>query len=161
MIADIQLVVPLLAVIAAVAVVAARVNIPSSILLVLVGVGLALLPGLPTVQLSPDLLLLLVLPPVIYSSAVAMSWREFKFNLRPISQLAIGCVAFTTLAVAIASHWLLHLSWQIGFALGRRRRVALGSGGRLDDAAPSPLGARPANRNHAVRSDTLPRLLAS
>jgi Na+/H+ antiporter len=118
MIASIQLVVCLLVVIAAVAVVAARLNIPSSILLVLVGVGLALLPGLPTVRLSPDLLLLLVLPPVIYSSAVAMSWREFKFNLRPISQLAIGCVAFTTLAVAFASHWLLHLSWQVGFVLG-------------------------------------------
>jgi CPA1 family monovalent cation:H+ antiporter len=118
MIAQIQLVVCLLIVIAAVAVFARRFNIPSSILLVLVGVGLALLPGLPTVQLAPDVLLLLVLPPVIYSSAVAMSWREFRFNLRPISLLAIGCVVFTTFAVALASHWLLNLSWQVGFVLG-------------------------------------------
>jgi monovalent cation/hydrogen antiporter len=118
MVADIQLVASLLIVIAAVAVLATRLNVPSSILLVLVGVGLALLPGLPTVQLSPDLVLLLVLPPVIYSSAVAMSWREFRFNLRPISQLAVGCVVFTTLAVAVAGHWLLNLSWQIGFVLG-------------------------------------------
>src|SRR3974390_3933025 len=115
MIAQIQLVVSLLVVIAAVAVFARRFNIPSPILLVLVGVGLALLPGLPTVQLAPDVLLLLVLPPVIYSSAVAMSWREFPFNLRPISLLAIGCVVFTTIAVAAAGHWLLGMSWPGGF----------------------------------------------
>jgi Na+/H+ antiporter len=118
MIADVQLVVALLVVIAAVAVLARRLNIPSPILLVLAGVGLALLPGLPPVQLAPDILLLLVLPPVIYSSAVAMSWREFHFNLRPISLLAIGCVAFTTCAVALACHWLLDLSWEVGFVLG-------------------------------------------
>jgi monovalent cation/hydrogen antiporter len=62
--------------------------------------------------------LLLILPPVIYSSAVAMSWSEFRFNLRPISLLAIGCVVFTTVAVAAAAHWLLHLSWPVGFLLG-------------------------------------------
>jgi NhaP-type Na+/H+ or K+/H+ antiporter len=62
--------------------------------------------------------LLLVLPPVIYSSAVAMSWREFRFNLRPISLLAVGCVAFTTVAVAAATHMFLNLPWPVGFALG-------------------------------------------
>jgi Na+/H+ antiporter len=118
MIADIQLVVSLLIVIAAVAVIARRLRIPPPILLVLVGVVLALLPGLPTVQLAPDILLLLVLPPVIYSSAVAMSWREFRFSLRPISLLAVGCVIFTTAAVALACHWLLNLSWEVGFVLG-------------------------------------------
>jgi CPA1 family monovalent cation:H+ antiporter len=117
-IADFQLVISLLIIIAAVAVLARRLNIPSPIVLVMVGVGLALLPGLPTVQLAPDVLLLLVLPPVIYSSAVAMSWREFRFNLRPISLLAIGCVVFTTIAVAAAGHWLLGMSWQVGFVLG-------------------------------------------
>jgi CPA1 family monovalent cation:H+ antiporter len=59
-----------------------------------------------------------VLPPLIYSSAVAMSWREFRFNLRPISLLAIGCVVFTTVAAAAATHWLLGLSWPVGFVLG-------------------------------------------
>jgi len=118
MIVNIQILVLLLIAIAAVAVVAARINIPSSILLVIAGVGLALLPGLPAVRISPDVVLLLVLPPVIYSSAVAMSWREFRFNLRPITLLAVGCVVFTTVAVAAAGHWLLGLSWQVGFVLG-------------------------------------------
>ncbi len=118
MITTIQILVLLLIVIAAVAVLAARLKVPPAILLVLTGVVLALVPGLPAVELEPKFVLLLVLPPVIYASAVAMSWREFRFNLRPISLLAIGCVLFTTMAVAAASHWLLGLSWPVGFVLG-------------------------------------------
>jgi Na+/H+ antiporter len=118
MISTIQILVLLLAVVAAVAVLAARLKIPPAILLVLTGVVLALVPGLPTLELAPELVLLLVLPPVIYSSAVAMSWREFRFNLRPISLLAVGCVVFTTIAVAAATHWVLGLAWPVGFVLG-------------------------------------------
>src|SRR5438067_685828 len=84
----------------------------------LTGVILALIPGLPMVDLAPELVLLLVLPPIVYSSAVAMSWREFRFNLRPIALLALGCVAFTTVATAAAAHWLLGLAWPVGFVLG-------------------------------------------
>jgi Na+/H+ antiporter len=118
MILTIQILVLLLIVIAAVAVAAARLKIPPAILLVLTGVVLALVPGLPTVTLAPEFVLLVVLPPIIFSSAVAMSWREFRFNLRPISLLAVGCVLFTTIAVAAATHWLLNLAWPVGFALG-------------------------------------------
>jgi monovalent cation/hydrogen antiporter len=118
MISTIQILVLLLAVVAAVAVLAARLKIPPAILLVLTGVVLALVPGLPTLELAPELVLLLVLPPVIYASAVAMSWREFRFNLRPISLLAVGCVVFTTIAVAAATHWVLGLAWPVGFVLG-------------------------------------------
>jgi Na+/H+ antiporter len=118
MISTIEILVLLLAVIAAVAVIAARLEIPQSILLVLTGVALALIPGLPTVTLAPDLVLLLILPPLIYTSAVAMSWREFCFNLRPITLLAVGCVVFTTVATAAATHFLLGLSWPVGFLLG-------------------------------------------
>jgi monovalent cation/hydrogen antiporter len=115
---EIQTLVLLLIAIAAVGVGAKRLNLPPAILLVLTGVLLALVPGLPAVRLAPELVLLLVLPPLIYSSAVAMSWREFRFNLRPISLLAIGAVVFTTVAAAAATHWLLGLSWQVGFVLG-------------------------------------------
>jgi CPA1 family monovalent cation:H+ antiporter len=118
MISTLQLLILLLVVVAAVAVLAVRLRVPPAILLVLTGVALALIPGLPSVELAPELVLLLVLPPLIYSSAVAMSWREFRFNLRPISLLAVGCVAFTTIAVAAAAHWLLNLAWPVGFVLG-------------------------------------------
>ncbi len=111
MIPTIQTLVFLLAVIAVIAVVAERSRIPPSILLVLTGVGLALVPGLPTIEIAPEFVLLVMLPPIIYSSAVAMSWREFRFNLRPISLLAVGCVVFTTAAVAVAVHYLLGLGW--------------------------------------------------
>jgi CPA1 family monovalent cation:H+ antiporter len=118
MIAAIQMVVALLAVIAVIAVLASRLKVPPAILLVIAGIALALIPGLPRVQLAPPIVLLLVLPPVIYSAAVAMSWREFRFNLRPISLLAVGCVVFTTVTVAAALHWLLGFAWPIGFVVG-------------------------------------------
>src|SRR5579863_7121665 len=118
MIATIQTLVFLLAVIAGIAVVAERSRIPPSILLVLTGVALALVPGLPTIEIAPEFVLLVMLPPIIYSSAVAMSWRESRFNLRPISLLAIGCVVFTTVTAAAATHWLLGFSWPVGFVLG-------------------------------------------
>ncbi len=118
MVAIVQTLVLLLFVTAAVAVLAARLQVPPAILLVLTGIVLALVPGLPALRLAPELVLLLVLPPVIYASAVAMSWREFRFNLRPISMLAVGCVVFTTLATAGAIHWLLHLPWAVGFVIG-------------------------------------------
>src|ERR1700730_12491699 len=102
-----QILILLLAVISLVGVIAKRLRIPAAILLVITGVGLALIPGLPSLQLAPDLVLLLVLPPIIYWDAVKMSWKEFRFNLRPIALLAIGCVVFTTFAVPAATHWLL------------------------------------------------------
>lgn len=118
MVSTIRILVLLLVVISAVAVLAKRLKVPPAILLVLTGIGLALIPGLPKVELAPEVALLLVLPPLIYSSAVAMSWREFRFNLRPISLLAVGAVLFTTVVVAAASRWLLGFSWPVGFVLG-------------------------------------------
>jgi CPA1 family monovalent cation:H+ antiporter len=85
---------------------------------VVAGIGMALIPGLPKVELAPEVVLLVILPPLIYSAGVAMSWREFKFNLRPIGLLAFGCVIFTTCAIAAAAHYLLNFDWAVGFLLG-------------------------------------------
>jgi Na+/H+ antiporter len=114
----IQILILLLTVIAAISVAALRLKVPPAILLVVSGVVLALVPGLPTVKLAPEFVLLFVLPPIIYSSSVEMSWSAFKFNLRPISLLAVGCVLFTTIVIAAVSHWLLGFSWPVGFVLG-------------------------------------------
>ncbi len=114
----IQTLLLLLAVLVAVAVVAERLRTAPSILLVLAGILLALVPGLPQVELAPEFVLLVILPPLIYYAAVQMSWREFRFNLRPIALLAIGCVVFTTCAVAIAAHEMLRWSWGVAFLLG-------------------------------------------
>ena len=108
----------LLAVLAGTALLARRINVAPAILLLLTGIGLAFVPGMPSLELPPELVLLLVLPPLIYSASVAMSWREFKSNLRPIILLSVGCVIFTAFAVAAATHYLIGLPWEVGFLLG-------------------------------------------
>jgi monovalent cation/hydrogen antiporter len=108
----------LLAVLAAVGVLARRLDIAPSILMVLAGLGLAFIPGLPRLELAPNLVLFGVLPPLIYSAGVSMSWREFRFNLRPIFLFAFGGVVFTTCAIAAAAHWLLSMPWPVAFVLG-------------------------------------------
>jgi Na+/H+ antiporter len=108
----------MMAILAGIAVAAKRLNVPPSVLLVVGGIGVAVIPGLPKVELAPEVVLLVLLPPLIYSAGVAMSWRDFKFNLRPIALLAFGCVVFTTAAVAAAAHYLLHFDWAVGFLLG-------------------------------------------
>ncbi len=110
--------VALLAVLAITAVAARRLGKPTAIVLVLVGVMLAVIPVVPNVILDPDLVLLLMLPPLVYTSGVGMSWRGFRFNLRPIMLLAVGCVLFTAGAVAAAVHYTFGLSWAAGFMLG-------------------------------------------
>src|SRR3954469_9541377 len=114
----IQLLLLLLAVLVAAAVIARRLNTAPSIVLVVAGVLLALAPGLPPIELAPEFVLLVILPPLIYSAGVAMSWREFRFNLRPITLLAFCCVVFTTCAVALAVHGLLGMPLAVGFVLG-------------------------------------------
>src|SRR5205814_6467649 len=118
MTATIQILLLLLAVLVIAAVVARRLNTAPSIVLVLGGVALALIPGLPRIELAPEFVLLVILPPLIYSAGVAMSWREFRFNLRPIALLAFGAVVFTTCAVAAAAYYVLGFSWPVGFLLG-------------------------------------------
>src|SRR5438309_4623903 len=114
----IQILLVLLAVLIVAALAARRLNTAPSILLVVAGLLLALVPGLPRIELAPEFVLLVILPPLIYSAGVSMSWREFRFNLRPIVLLAFGCVVFTTCAVAAAGHFVLGLPWAVGFLLG-------------------------------------------
>src|SRR5271156_6614575 len=118
MTATIETILLFLAVLVVVAIVARRLNIAPSILLVVAGIALAVVPGLPRFELAPELVLLGILPPLIYSAGVAMSWREFRFNLRPIILLAFGCVIFTSCAIAAVAHWLLGMPLAMGFVLG-------------------------------------------
>lgn len=108
----------MVAVLAGTALLARRLNIAPAILLLLTGIALAFVPGVPALELPPELVLLVVLPPLIYSASVAMSWREFRLNLRPITLLAVGCVIFTAAVVAAATHYLIGLPWNVGFLLG-------------------------------------------
>lgn len=100
------------------AVAARRTTLPPSIFLVLVGLALGFIPGMPRIALRPDLVLTLLLPPLLYSAGVDMSWRGFKANLRPILLMAVGLVIFTAASVAVLTHYLLGLGWALGLVLG-------------------------------------------
>ena len=75
--------------------------VPYPIPLVLGGLVLGLIPGMPEIELDPDLVLLIFLPPLLYSAAFFSDLRALRANLRPISLLAIGLVLATTVAVAV------------------------------------------------------------
>src|SRR3954454_25381364 len=93
-------------------------KVPYPIPLVLGGLLLGLLPGIPDVQLSPELVLLVFLPPLLYSSAVATDLRALRQDARVISLNAIGLVLATAGAVAVIGHEVIGLPWAVSFALG-------------------------------------------
>ncbi len=98
---------------------ARRVNLPYPILLVAGGVAIALAPFLPNVTLDPDMVLVLFLPPLLYSAAIRMPARELRATWRPVLLLAVGLVAVTMTAVAVVAHAVIPgVSWPVGFALG-------------------------------------------
>jgi CPA1 family monovalent cation:H+ antiporter len=116
---NIATVIILLAVVTALAEVTDKIRIPYPILLVLAGIGIGLVPGLPSIQLHPEIVFLIFLPPILYAAAWATSWPDFKKSKRPITLLAIGCVIFTTCAVAYIAHLFIpDLGWPEAFVLG-------------------------------------------
>ncbi len=109
----------LLAVTIALGAVAKRYELPYPIVFVIGGAALAFVPGLPQIDVNPQLLFLVVLPPLLYAGGWTTDWREFRHNARPIGLLAFGLVIVTTLAVAYAAHVLTpELGWASAFALG-------------------------------------------
>jgi monovalent cation/hydrogen antiporter len=95
-----------------------RTGIPYPILLVVGGCGLGYLPGVPDVQLNPEIVLLAFLPPLLYSSAFFSSLRDLRANLGPIMVLAVGLVTATMVAVAVVAHEVAGLAWAPAFVLG-------------------------------------------
>lgn len=115
----IELVVLLLAVVALVTLVARRIGIPYPILMVVAGLPLGLVPGFRTVELEPELVLLLFLPPILFAAAYLSSPRELWRNIRPITLLAFGLVLTTTVAVAAVVVALVPgLGWPAAIAFG-------------------------------------------
>ena len=93
-------------------------RIPYPILLVLGGLMLGFAPGVPELTLPPDVVLIGILPPLLYSAAFNTGLRELRRNLRPISLLAIGLVVLTMVGVAAVAHYVIGLSWAPAFVLG-------------------------------------------
>jgi CPA1 family monovalent cation:H+ antiporter len=111
--------VSLLVAVAGLAAAARAANIPYPIVLVVGGLALGFLPGLPDAELAPDLVLVLFLPPLLYSAAFFANLHELRQDLRAISLLAVGLVLATACAVAVVAHELIDgLSWAAAFTLG-------------------------------------------
>src|SRR5712664_1288577 len=98
---------------------ARKLQTPYPIVLVIAGLLLSFVPGIPRVSLNPDVVFLVVLPPLLYSAAWLTSWREFKFNFVSIFMLAFGLVGFTVAGVAATAKWVFAgFDWRLGFVLG-------------------------------------------
>jgi len=96
-----------------------RLKTPYPILLVIGGLVLSLIPGIPRFNLAPDIVFLVVLPPLLFSAAFTTSWRDFRYNLMSIGLLAFGLVGFTVVGVAVISRWILPgFDWRLGLVLG-------------------------------------------
>src|SRR6188508_2046775 len=94
-------------------------KLPFPILLVAAGLVIGVVPQLPNLALDPDIVFIVILPPLLYDAAAKTSWHEFRTAIRPISALAITLVFFTTVAVAITAHYLIPgFSWPLAFVLG-------------------------------------------
>ena len=117
---QLEIIILLLAVVLALTTVARRILIPYPILLVVGGLVLGIVPGLPTVALNPDLVFLVFLPPILWAAAYFTSWRDFRQNIRPISLLAVGLVLATTAVVAGVAHAVLGFGWAEAVALAIR-----------------------------------------
>ena len=118
-ISPIELVLGLLVVAVALGYLARRIGVAYPILLLLGGVVIGFVPGLPPVELEPDLVFLLLLPPILFGAGYSTPIRDFKANARPIALLAVGLVLFTTVVVAVVTQALIpQIPAAAAFALG-------------------------------------------
>ena len=98
---------------------ARKLAIPYPIVMVIGGLVLSFIPAVPNIKLDPDLIFLVVLPPLLYASAWTTSWRDFRYNLVSILLLAFGLVGFTVAGVAVAAPKVFSgFDWRLGLVLG-------------------------------------------
>jgi CPA1 family monovalent cation:H+ antiporter len=115
---DIELLVFMLLAVALLAGLGLRSGVPYPVALVLGGLVIGLVPGLPSPELDPDIVFFVFLPPLLYSAAVTSSWPELKANAWPIVLLAVGLVLLTIGAVAEVAHVVIGIPWVEAFVLG-------------------------------------------
>jgi CPA1 family monovalent cation:H+ antiporter len=100
-------------------VISKKLKIPYPIVLVIGGLLLSFVPEIPRINLNPQIVFLVILPPLLYSAAWLTSWRDFSYNLVSILFLAFGLVTFTVLGVTGLGHWVIPgFDWRLGLVLG-------------------------------------------
>ena len=116
---DFKIVVFIMAILISLTAIANKRKLPYPILLVAAGLVIGFVPQLPDLALDPEVVFVIILPPLLYDAASKTSWHEFRTSIRPISALAITLVFFTTTAVAVTAHYFIPgFSWPLAFVLG-------------------------------------------
>src|SRR5688572_3013257 len=115
---EVELVLILLAIVAVLVSLAGQLSLPYPIVLVVGGLVLGFIPGLPVIELDPHVVFILFLPPLLYWDASSTSLRDFRSSSRIITALAIGLVVATTVSIGVIAHIALNLSWAAAFTLG-------------------------------------------
>ncbi len=109
----------LTAMVALLAALAQRLRVPYPIVLLLGGLTLSFVPGIPKVYLDPSFVFLVILPPLLFASTINIGWSELRSNLAHILMLGLGLVAFTVAGVAVCMHFIVHgFDWRSGAVLG-------------------------------------------
>lgn len=99
--------------------IAVKIKIPVPVLLLVVGISIGFLPTMPDIELNPDIVMLLFLPPLLYDAAFNISFKEFRTNLNTIATLATGLVFITTAGIAVLAHYMIPgMTWPLSFVLG-------------------------------------------
>lgn len=109
----------ILAVMIGLSAIADRIKIPNPILLIVAGIAVGFVPSLPAIDINPEIIFLIFLPPLLYDAAFNISFKEFKTNINTIFTLAITLVFITAIGIAVVAHYMIPgMSWPVSFVLG-------------------------------------------
>ncbi|SDL17181.1 cation:proton antiporter [Siphonobacter aquaeclarae] len=99
--------------------VAEKIRLPYPVLLITAGIAIGFVPELPHIELDPEIIFLLFLPPLLYDAAFTISFKELKTHLHTVSTLAIGLVFLSAAGIAVLAHYLIPgMTWPLSFVLG-------------------------------------------
>lgn len=99
--------------------IADKIKLPTPVLLIIAGVGIGFVPSLPDIELDPDIVFLIFLPPLLYDAAFNISYKTFKTNISTITTLAISLVFVTAVGIAVVAHYMIPgMTWPLSFVLG-------------------------------------------
>src|SRR5690349_5810418 len=109
----------ILAIMVGLSAIAERIKIPAPVFLIMAGIAVGFIPGLPPIALNPEIVFLIFLPPLLYDAAFNISFESFKTHINTIGTLAVSLVFVTTAGIAATAHYLIPgVSWPLGFVLG-------------------------------------------
>jgi Na+/H+ antiporter len=109
----------ILAVMIGLSALADKIKLPYPILLIIAGIAVGFIPSIPDIELNPEIVFLIFLPPLLYDAAFNISFQTFKTNINTIGTLAISLVFITASGIAVLAHYIIPgMTWPLAFVLG-------------------------------------------